>query len=351
MASEIRPLTGLRGIAALYVVGYHFLQGRPGGTPLNTLVQHGYLAVDLFFVLSGFVLATVHGRDTFDAAGYLGFLQKRFARVYPLYAAVTIATVLLAVTQGLGTFSTGRLLVNAALMQSWGIGATIVPPAWSLSAEVGAYLLFPLLCATLLSGTWRQAVLLAGAAFMLLATVALRDTVPREGPLDLYQSETVAPLIRCLCEVALGLVAFRASRTRWLARTAGVGTPAVAAATAMLLAVPGSDLAVVLLLPFLVAGFAVRQDGVVGHALASAPAMWLGKVSYSIYLLHFLLREQVRDPVAAWLAAHGWAQAYPWANAVTLLVVLAAAQLTFVLIERPARSVFRVNLRPAPSAS
>ena len=45
MGSEVRPLTGLRGVAALYVVTYHFTQGMAGGTAVATALQHGYLAV------------------------------------------------------------------------------------------------------------------------------------------------------------------------------------------------------------------------------------------------------------------------------------------------------------------
>ena len=84
--SEIRALTGLRGIASLYVVLFHYFQPLPLVGYLRTLLGHGYLAVDLFFVLSGFVMALNYG-SRFAAGAhwpeYRLFLCRRFARVYP----------------------------------------------------------------------------------------------------------------------------------------------------------------------------------------------------------------------------------------------------------------------------
>jgi peptidoglycan/LPS O-acetylase OafA/YrhL len=337
MANEVRPLTGLRGVAAIYVVTYHFGQDVQGGGPFGTVLRHGYLAVDLFFVLSGFVLAMVHGRDRFDGAGIRRFLGKRFARVYPLYAAMTAVTAGIAAASGV-TLSPGHVLVNVLLVQAWGVGASIVGPAWSLSAEAGAYLLFPLLCAALLRGSREQAVALTCAALALLGFVALHSTIPRAGPLDLYQSNTVAPLVRCLCEFALGLVAYRFSRSASAQRVATHGVDLVlAGAVAALLTVRGCDLVLVPLLAVLVVALAVRPDGPVGRALSTAPVMWLGTVSFSVYLTHFLLRDELRPVLADGLAEMGMSDPYAAAGGLTFAIVLLTAQLTFRFIECPAR--------------
>lgn len=351
MANEVRPLTGLRGIAAVYVVLYHFGQDATGGGPLGTVLRHGYLAVDLFFVLSGFVLAMVHGQDRFDGAGFRRFLGKRFARVYPLYAVVTAATVVAAVADG-ATLSPGHLAVNVLLMQAWGAGASIVGPAWSLSAEVGAYLLFPLLCAALLQGSRAQAAAVTLAALALLAFVATHSAVQRAGPLDLYQSNTVAPLIRCLCEFALGLIAFRISQAESAGRPIPRGADiVVAGAVAVLLAVPDCDLALVPLLTLLVGILAVQPDGLVGRILSTAPMMWLGTVSFSIYLTHFLLRDQLRPRLTDWLASLGMPAVDCAANLLTFATVLAVAELTFRFVERPARNALRARSRTVAAAS
>ena len=87
---QIRPLTGIRGLAASYVVAYR--------APVlswirqSEFLRHGYLAVDLFFVLSGFVMAMSYSRmfaSGFSPRHYGAFLIRRLARIYPLYLLVT----------------------------------------------------------------------------------------------------------------------------------------------------------------------------------------------------------------------------------------------------------------------
>lgn len=84
-SGEIRPMTGVRGLAALAVTAHHFFdQPRRVVRPW----QHGYLAVDLFFMLSGLVLAmndaSTVSLET-DPKPYMAFLKKRIARIFPLY--------------------------------------------------------------------------------------------------------------------------------------------------------------------------------------------------------------------------------------------------------------------------
>lgn len=337
---EIRALTGLRGVAACYVVLYHMLQDLPG-SGLAGVVRHGYIAVDLFFVLSGFVLATVHGRDTFDRAGYALFLRKRFARIYPLYAAVTAVTLLGIAVTGAAPISPARFAVNVALLQAWGAGAGIVAPSWSLSAELGAYLLFPLLAALLLWGSRRQAIAGAGLALALLATISLGGPQLRSGPLDLYQAHSAAPLLRGLGGFTLGLAAFRLSRhgraAAWLGRP---GSAAILGlGLAALLAWPGSDLAIVALFGPFVAALAANRHGVGGRLLAAPLPHGLGTLSFSIYLVHFPIREWLRVPLADRLAAFDLPHASAWATGLACAVTLAVAAVTYRLIERPGRSM------------
>ena len=93
---ELRALTGARGLAAWLVVLYHIRAAIPGLPPFaEALLAKGYLAVDLFFILSGFVLWISWG-DRFardGRAAAMPFIKKRIARVWPLHAAVLAATV------------------------------------------------------------------------------------------------------------------------------------------------------------------------------------------------------------------------------------------------------------------
>lgn len=87
---HIPALTGIRGIAAIWVVIFHLSQSFHGNLGFNDstpLISTGFLGVDLFFILSGAVMYHVHAKD-FDQyrfSAHLQFLKLRLARIYPLH--------------------------------------------------------------------------------------------------------------------------------------------------------------------------------------------------------------------------------------------------------------------------
>jgi peptidoglycan/LPS O-acetylase OafA/YrhL len=86
--SIIPALTGIRGIGAVWVMPYHLF---PGNWPI---IGRGYRGVDLFFILSGFILTYVHWKDFdggYSLSKYRRFLLLRLARIYPLHIIVLIA--------------------------------------------------------------------------------------------------------------------------------------------------------------------------------------------------------------------------------------------------------------------
>ena len=87
--TEIKPLTSLRGLFALWVLAFHLgiWSPLPGWNHLP-VVSRGYLAVDFFFVLSGFILARAHGSNfqaRLSLADYRDFVVKRAGRLFPLH--------------------------------------------------------------------------------------------------------------------------------------------------------------------------------------------------------------------------------------------------------------------------
>jgi len=153
-------LTGLRGYAALWVVLSHTsftdallypLGKRLGWRLADGFIRHEHLAVDLFFMLSGFVLTHVHRRD-FDAAvlprDTWRFLCLRLARIYPLHLiALCLTAVAWHFTPDAPTGDVPSFVLQVLLMGSWGftVGETWNLPGWSLSSEWLAYLVFPLI--------------------------------------------------------------------------------------------------------------------------------------------------------------------------------------------------------------
>jgi len=166
----INSLTATRGLAALLVVIFHY-----GCTVFPfSLAEHffrsGNLAVNYFFVLSGFVMYRTYSTRHIT---YKDFIRRRFARIYPAYLLAIILAVIPVLygwvslhTPIEGKFTTG-LLLNLGLLQAYipGYALTVNSPGWSLSVEMFFYILFPLLLAFQLKNT-KRFVWIAAAVYL-----------------------------------------------------------------------------------------------------------------------------------------------------------------------------------------
>ncbi len=363
---EIRCLTGLRGCAAVLVMVYHLTLALPASTvPMQRVFANGYLWVDLFFVLSGFVLAYAQNGSfvgAYSVRTHVSFLLSRVTRVYPLYALVILESAALLATRT-GHVGLGVLGLNLGMVQGWGLAPSLEGAAWSVSTEWGAYLLFPLLLSATVLGSRRVALLagLASAATLIeLAQAAGPFEQGRHGPLDLYSPATAAPLWRCLTEFTLGLLSYRvangwaglARRSAWLCGSTGILAVAIAALILVLLCRHGWDLAIVMLFCGLLVMLS-QQSGRLAAALASPAPYQLGRWSYSIYLIHDKFTHPATQ-LRGLLAAHA-----AFASGLTVLIACAAvvgcSALTFTVVEQPLRralmqALYRVPARRRPPA-
>ena len=342
---EIRALTGLRGVAALLVAAYHvtFLGVRApwGAAPL---IRHGYLGVDLFFALSGFVMALTYGElAAARPFPFRVFLAKRLRRIYPLYGACVLV-VFLCVDAGLlprgpaAAESAGRLVVDLALLQCLGAGPSLLAVSWSLSTEWIAYLLFPLLARLALHRGRTAWVVLGAAALLTLLALCHVPTGAPHGfdprallhqPLDHTDTSTPYPLLRGLAGFSLGLLAWRAAGAGRAVRS-GLATDAAALTCVAVLGTRWADyLAVPCVCALLMCLGARARPGLVERALASRPAHWLGRLSYAFYLVHLPL----------WLALHPWTDRAGWPPLLLLAPALLLAWVCHLFIELPGRRV------------
>jgi peptidoglycan/LPS O-acetylase OafA/YrhL len=336
---HLPSLTPLRGIGALWVTVFHFGLGFPNVHASDYgLVREGYLAVDMFFVLSGFVISHVY-KDSFarecSEREYCDFLKARIARIYPLHfimlmvflAAVVLENAAMSLAGGgfgsvplTGEHSVAGLFANLAMLQGlWARGLSWNNPAWSISLEFIAYLLFPLLFRWL----WRsrpRGKAIAG----LLAFVALVGLAWHTGD-NFNQWNGVPAILRCLPEFLLGVLVYifyyQGLFARLLASDLALGL--VLAVLCALVHGVASDLGIVLLFPWLIVA-AVRNEGHLRHLLNAAPLRWLGDVSYSLYLIHwFVLFALVQSPQR--LAGLNLRQFPPTASLITALVLIAVS--------------------------
>ncbi len=328
-ASNIPALTGLRALAALWVVSFHVSGLWQGEAPLAGL---GYLGVDLFFILSGFVLTHVHGERFRHESlrAFPDFIARRVARIFPVWLAVLALFALKHHTLGAGDWS-----LYAMLAQAWGIVPTqlVNPPGWSVSLEWAGYLLFPLLAFWPLRIAGRRQAL----AIVLLLLAALLAGYVAAGGISLHDDEAWYPL-RFVCEFTIGMALRRAmdftpvdvGKFDRLARTLGT----ILLSGAILVPFIGRNLAADMLL---VAGFAAflfslaQADGAFSRALASPPMLWLGERSYSLYVVHWLFLELL------WGRADAGIVSRPAAAFLMVASAIVAAAILYAIVERPAR--------------
>jgi peptidoglycan/LPS O-acetylase OafA/YrhL len=364
---EIRSLTGLRGFAALYVVFHHFFPNLPMKGIGTILIAHGYLAVDLFFILSGFVMTLNYTElfsSGFSTTSFWRFLGRRIARIYPLYLVATLCAMLwLAfgmtvssdpVQHHLDSSVFSNFLLNLAMIQSWGLGYSLDGPTWSISAEWAAYLVFPLfLWIGFNASAWKARIGVSVSCLVLvvLTYVSFLRLGRPETPLGIYAPYHAGPLFRCMPEFFIGVFIARLmvqGGAQWL-RTRPYLAAGIAASLVLLLCVPKSDLFVVLLVPFFILSL-ISESSLPSRFFASTPLHHLGVLSYSIYLMHFLLcpiLKATRHLLDTHHVAHGQTLASIPALIATYLISLAA----FHYVEMPGRRFLRNYFEGRPAST
>ena len=369
---EIQSLTPLRGIAASWVICFHYgvvyLAFHP--EQFSCIFNKGYLAVDMFFMLSGFVLSHVYWKtfasdDALQGKDYWGFIGARIARLYPLHL-VNLSLFLIA-TLGFGIYgyifsgkfdpiplhgarSLTALVANVLMLQ--GLNAKELAwnyPAWSISIEFLAYFLFPLALPLIALAGGRKRLIFAGIALSSLCLFAYL------GNGDFNQWNGPITLLRCLPEFIVGALLYAGFRDSswpdWLRRDDAI--TAVLCGTLLLLHFGVADLLIVAAFPVVILA-AVMNGGRVAAILNSAPLVWLGDISYSLYLAHgfvqfvatkLLTSASVQNP-------HDLSAA----SAAGLLVAMVGATLlmaafTYREVEIVGRSRLRQLLRPPAERS
>jgi peptidoglycan/LPS O-acetylase OafA/YrhL len=343
MVKEIRALTGVRGVAAIIIVLYHFgyVHLYSGGTLAYFKIPHGYLPVDLFFMLSGFVIALVYS-DAFvtaPLANYLEFLIKRVARLYPAYLAIGVLYVakIAAGLSGetLSRFSGLDIIGNVLMLTGWGLHIyPVIGVSWAASAELGSYLLAPVLIAFIARGN--VAFGIVGAALSVAAIHAIEASgMGASGPLDVVSGESFYPLLRAIAGFTLGQAIFRFSgplhRLSMIFQDTLVVLILLAIGVAAVLT--ADDLPVYLLFIPLVA--VLSCDGRLAKLLFGNRLIYdVGLFSYSLYLLHPLF---VSFAVRAFRHFGETESSYLAATLVCVAIILLLSKLSYRFVEMPGR--------------
>jgi peptidoglycan/LPS O-acetylase OafA/YrhL len=352
MKEEIVTLTGLRGLAALWVCAYHALSFVDPATQswvagaAAVLGSGGYLGVDIFFVLSGFVLAHNYGAAAARPSTYGPYLWKRLARIYPVHLATLAFLSISIFALGLRGIeyvhpeflTLDGLARSLVLVHAWQfpITPTWNAASWSISAEWAAYLAFPLVAL----GAARIRSPAVALAVILLLYAALYSFISASG---LPRSVAFA-MPRIAAGFSAGVLLYRIWQVRGCSRsTAGD----VMASIALALMVLGSGVLDASMGDgWSIRGFPILACAIV-YGLASSSRwaarmtsagvlQYLGRISYSLYMIHTIVIYTALSIVGG--------RPGSGAEAATLIAIsiatsLVLAALCYRYVEEPCRRV------------
>lgn len=346
----IDSITGLRAVAALWVLLLHLCLGAENGyLPgfegkvawgfAEQWIRKGRLGVDLFFMISGFVMLHVyaeHFREKRDGRTVLAFYLLRLGRIYPLHLAMLL---LLAGLYGFGIWqakpvSIGDILLNLTLLNAVG-EFSVNTPAWSVSVEMFAYLCFPFLVPVFmrLTGKWSLMALCFGMALVYALTT--------ESFQWWYQWDHGAvAYVRVMAGFVIGGLLYQLSchHRPGKATDAELGLIFFVAGF-LLLSLTFPFTLIYLFMPPMFF-FIVVSPRLAQLLLANRLMVWLGTISYSIYMVHYPVLEFFRMGRNDYYAGLNPATDQPeiiLQMGIIVLTVIAAAALTYYTIEQPCR--------------
>lgn len=367
----LNNLTALRGIAALLVVVFHSNEIASNFiTTENTFwFRKLYLMVDLFFILSGFIMCYVYEtyfNDTAQSRKTIEFLKARLARIYPLHL-VTLAALVLVVgiTYAIGKdsnynafilalYNPKAIITNVFLLQSAHIHNMFTwnVPSWSISAEWLAYLVFPFLVRPFSKFNISQTLLTIFILFVLYAGLVFY-IAPNRVPMFPFLS-TAADLdltydwgfARGIIGFVLGMCAFRLFMNNILKNTLGNGW--------VLLAIVGlysvymhfnqTDFGAPLFFSIILLSTAYGSKNM-NVFFATAPLQKLGLWSYSIYMWHGVFLFIIFE-IQGWLQTQPQVEGPPNYFGITnpivilllyVIITIIIGALSYRFVEKPSR--------------
>jgi peptidoglycan/LPS O-acetylase OafA/YrhL len=297
-------LDSLRGVCASIVAFFHV----DGDALIKTVpfVANGFLFVDFFFVLSGFVIAASYGKKIVTGFPIGKFMFLRLGRLYPLHAFMLLAYVFIAIfrhSQGSGAnYPISEFFGATLLFQAWephfGLDMNHWnPPSWSISAEFWTYLIFALT----LRSTGKKFLLALASLIVITAPILLFGT-------DRAMNICFAGggIARCVYGFSFGVIAYSIWRSGFFdGLSLSYPTATLVELTALiaglaLVSYSGSSRLGLLCPPLfsLIVIIVAYQAGAMSRFLTTKPLMLVGTLSYSIYMTHEFVLARVLNLLA-----------------------------------------------------
>ncbi len=332
---NLSRLTFTRFIAVLIVVAFHFCANVPpfDNEEIAKVLRQGPYAVQYFFFLSGFIMASVYATNKPENFNRNKFWIARIARIYPVYFIGLGLSLLLNTPDPLA------LLLNVTLTQAWSPAHALSMnnPGWSLSVEVFFYAVFPMILYVLQKGK-----LWIGAAIAIALCMA-HEAINIYLIHSFKNSLPINPILEYLGPYfpILSLPFFLAGNVLGtLSKNRQIPSPLIkfassALAMAFLLAVWTYLRLPMIMIPFGLLILSLTNSKKTSK-LESPIAIFLGEASYAIYILHFPLYLLFINYIAPNINASEAAKFY-----IYLAGLISISSAVYAVIEKPARSYIR----------
>ena len=366
----LSSLTSLRGIAALLVVIFHFdavfIMLAPYGE--HPFFRKGYLWVDFFFLLSGFIMMHVYGKyflEGFQMSHFKKFIRARFARIYPLHLFSFFGMIVLYLWFRANfeinfwdelIFNIKAIPANLLFLQSMHFTSYLTwdQPSWSVGAEWWIYLIFPFMVVPFkkIARQWKILIflfILGGYFFIIYYLYPLSNAASPFPSLNNNMLNVTYDFgfIRCFFGFLFGMLIYELYIIKWLYKYFSKSSFLLLTTilTFFVLGQDVSDLIPVVLFAFLVL-MGAYATGLAEKILDWKPLQFLGDISYSIYLVHiptlFFISFLVRKYSSI---AINEENSLAWFYCLLfVLLVIAISTLTHRLVELPMRKKINPTL-------
>ena len=302
---KILVLESLRGIAALSVAIHHFQVGSHFN---NNFTDNAWLMVDFFFVLSGFVITLNYFGKLPNMKSLIQFQKKRFLRLYPLHFLMLIAFISLELFKFLlerfadlsinqSAFSSPNdifaILANLFLIQNWTLELlTFNYPSWSISAEFFTYAIFGLLL--LFCNKNKRKLLIFLSVSIIIFGILLR--------INGMGTDNISGPLRCLYSFSLGAITFiiyEMIRDKFKLNSSLIPLVLILSAVYLITFYGYLGSEHLVFFPFLfslvILGLTITTKNIPVIRLLSANwLVFLGKISYGIYMIHLFIWTLIR---------------------------------------------------------
>lgn len=340
MQQRFRELDGLRGVAALAVVGTHFTNGfdsrNPELEPALFDLSVGAFGVQLFFIISGFVILLSARRATRPS----DFVISRVSRLYPAYwiSLLVLAALVWMLSIEHFKISLWEMALNFTMIQRWLLVPNFNEVSWTLAVEMQFYFIILLLLWVTRSNLTDRVVTNLASAWLVVSVVVAVIAHPYASGVN---PQLVALPVRLLLNATLaefgplfilGMLIFVSRQNEKLHKLLPLAAVIATLNAWLLHGVYEAIVVAAIVLVFLVVAFRKRTA-----VLLLPPLLWLGKISYSLYIIHLIPGEIVIDLVRPFVGRD-------WAMLPALGVVVLLAWGLHVVGERYASRWFKTVL-------